>query len=112
MVSEALTELEVRFLYIPWARILQCENMKSFGEAVSVSSSPQLGAFFQCLTPYARRATFLYQMCLLKVKFCVFAVLKSTQPLGSPVTSVGRWFLPVTFVTDSEIDLAALGVCV
>lgn len=46
---------------------------------------------------------------MLKVKFCVFAVLKSRQSLGFPLTSVGQWFLQVTFVTDSEIDLAVLG---
>lgn len=49
---------------------------------------------------------------MLKVKFCVFAVLKSTQSLGSLVTSLGHWFLQVTFVTDSEIDLAVLGLLV
>lgn len=39
----------------------------------------------------------------------MFAVLKSRQSLGFPLTSVGHWFLQVTFVTDSEIDLAVLG---
>lgn len=51
-------------------------------------------------------------VCMLKVKFCVFAVLKSAQWLSFPLTSVGHRFLQVTFVTESEIDLAVLGLLV
>ena len=47
----------------------------------------------------------------------MFAVVKSTQPLGSAVTSVGHWLLlQVAFVTDSENRLGSpwitLCVCV
>lgn len=43
---------------------------------------------------------------------CVCSFFKFRQSLGSPLTSVGHWFLQVTFVTDSEIDLAVLGLLV
>lgn len=51
-------------------------------------------------------------LCMLKVKFSVFAVLKSVQWLGFRLTFVGHRFLQVTFVTESEIDLAVLGLLV
>lgn len=62
------------------------------------------------LTLCALRVVVLCQtVCMLKVTFLVFAVLKSRQSLGFPLTSMGHWFFQVTFVTDSEIDLDVLG---
>lgn len=85
--------------------------MKSHGQAVSASSMLHW-EHFEWFDPTCSRATLTLSdcVCMLKVKFSVFAVLNCTQSLASPVTSVGHWFLQVTFLTDSEIDLPVLGL--
>lgn len=81
VVSEALTELE-KFFFItsPWAHFLQCDNMKSIGEAVSVSSVLHWEHFAECDLMCSEGSVALSDcVYLLKVKFCVFAVLSPTR---------------------------------
>lgn len=88
----------------------QCEDLKWLSVRFLCSAGSTLNRLTSCA--HKGCVPLSDHICVLKVKFCVFAVLKSTQLHASQVTSLGHWFLQVTFVTDCEIDFAVLALLV